>query len=73
MYPDADSDAVSLPNVNLIEGDHGVDIASLRLLGLEVTLTELTDPGTSGRVIGAAWSGHDELGRWWDSSRNVPI
>jgi hypothetical protein len=34
VYPCADSDALSLPDVNLCDGDRGVDIASLRPLGV---------------------------------------
>ena len=34
VYPCADSDALSLPDVNLRDGDRGVDIAILRPLGV---------------------------------------
>ena len=34
VYPYADSDALSLPDVNLCDGDRGVDIAILRPLGV---------------------------------------
>jgi len=33
VYPYADSDALSLPDVNLCDGERGVDIAILRPLG----------------------------------------
>lgn len=35
VYPCADSDALSLPDVNLCDSDRGVDIAGLRPLGVD--------------------------------------
>jgi hypothetical protein len=63
VYPCADSDALSLPDVNLKEGERGADVdtANLRTLGVGNLASEVCAAGLGndiGRVVGVVGVGY---------------